>query len=125
MTVAARATNLGLRFVLELAVLASVAAWGFRVSPELVVRLLAGIGGPLLMAMLWGLFGSPKARFGLREPFYAGFELLWFGIGVAALTATAGPWPGAVLGALCALNLALLWVWRQHGSGDRRGVGPG
>ena len=48
--------NLGVRFLLELCLLAALAYAGLQVSVVLAVA------APLAAAVVWGLFVSPKAR---------------------------------------------------------------
>ena len=50
-----------LAFVVELAALAMLAAWGFSTGGS-VTRVLLGIGLPVLAIVLWGLFAAPRAR---------------------------------------------------------------
>lgn len=52
-----------LAFVVELAALAVLCAWGFHVGDATAARLLLGIGLPLLAAVAWGLFAAPRARY--------------------------------------------------------------
>jgi hypothetical protein len=54
---------LTVRFFLELAALASLAYWGFS-EFDGVLSVVLGIGAPLAAAVVWGLFVSPKARYG-------------------------------------------------------------
>ena len=54
---------LGVRFGLELAALVALGYWGFTTGGTL-TRIVLGLGAPLLAAVLWGLFVSPKAKFG-------------------------------------------------------------
>ncbi|MFD5464169.1 YrdB family protein [Kitasatospora sp. NPDC127059] len=59
------ATNAGLAFGLELALLASLCYWGFKTGSSLATRLLLGLGAPALAATFWGLFlaaGGPRFR---------------------------------------------------------------
>jgi hypothetical protein len=86
-----RTLNLGLRFFLELALLAAVGYWGFQAGQTVPNRLLAGIGVPLLVAVLWGMFISPKARISLNRPARLSLELLLFGAGALALAAANRP----------------------------------
>lgn len=51
--------NLALRFLLELAALGAVGYWGFSASHSWLVKLVAGIGLPLVMAAAWGIFRVP------------------------------------------------------------------
>ena len=54
-----QAFNLALRFVLELLALVAVGYWGFTLSASLGVRLLGGLGLPLLLATAWAVFRVP------------------------------------------------------------------
>lgn len=54
---------LAVRFVLELAALASLAYWGFS-EFDGVLSVVLGVGAPLAAAVVWGLYVSPKARYG-------------------------------------------------------------
>ena len=103
-----RIANLALRFALELAVLAAVGYWGFTASPHLPLRLLVGLGGPLVMAAAWGTFASPKASVPLRGAARAAFEVVWFGLGAAALAGAGHVVLAVVLFALHVANTLLL-----------------
>ena len=82
------------------------------------VKPAAGIGAPVALAVLWAIFGSPKARVQLqRDPAYLLFELAWFGAGAVAFAATAGAVTAIVFGVSCLANLALLRAWHQYPTG--------
>jgi len=49
-------------FLVELLVLALLAWAGFAADASWAVRLLLGIGLPLVAAVAWGLFAAPRAR---------------------------------------------------------------
>jgi hypothetical protein len=74
---------LAVRFGLELAALAALAYWGFS-EFDGVLAVLFGIGAPLAAAVVWGLFVSPKARYGSPARQAVG-EALVFGAAVIAL----------------------------------------
>jgi hypothetical protein len=75
---------LAVRFGLELAALVALGYWGFDTGDGTLTKILLGLGAPLVAAVLWGLFVSPKARF--RSPVLkAVFELVVFGAAVLAL----------------------------------------
>ncbi|MFE2613829.1 YrdB family protein [Micromonospora chalcea] len=59
---------LGVIFLLELALLGSAGYWGFTLDAGWPLRLLAGLGAPLLIAVVWGLFCSPSATVTLPDP---------------------------------------------------------
>jgi hypothetical protein len=75
---------LALRFGLELAALAALAWWGFETGGSTAVKIVLGLGAPLLAAVLWGLFVSPKAAYG-SPALRIVFEIAVFGAAVLAL----------------------------------------
>lgn len=76
-----------LRFALELGALVALGYWGFETGGSAAVDVVLGVGAPLLAAVIWGLFVSPKAKYGtpLRQ---AVFEAAVFGAAVLALFAS-------------------------------------
>ncbi|MFC5923846.1 YrdB family protein [Micromonospora vulcania] len=97
-----RGLGLLLVFLLELAVLAIGARWGWALDAPTAVRLLAAIAVPLLLAGLWGVLGSPRAPVPLRPPAKRAFQASWFVLGGAMLVLLGQPWLG--------LALVLVWV---------------
>jgi hypothetical protein len=79
---------LAIRFGLELAALVALGYWGFKTGGGTVTKIVLGLGAPLLAAVLWGLFASPKARFP-NEALRAVVEIAVFG-GAALALAAAG-----------------------------------
>jgi hypothetical protein len=61
-----RYANVALRFFLELDALAALAYWGVTVDSPLWP--LFAVAAPLLMAVFWGQFMSPKAPRPLHDP---------------------------------------------------------
>ncbi|MFF4773601.1 YrdB family protein [Microtetraspora fusca] len=106
--------NLALMFFLELGVLVSVGYWGFTLAAPLAVRILAGLGAPVVFATLWGLFAAANgARFKLHGLARAAFEIAWFGGGAAALVASGLVTGGTVFAILYVVNGVLRLVWDQ------------
>ncbi|RKN31162.1 YrdB family protein [Micromonospora musae] len=103
-----RALALLLLFLLELVVLVIGARWGWAVEAGLPLRLLSAVAVPLLLAALWGVYGSPKARITLPLPARYGFQAAWFVAGGAMLAALAGPLLGGALVAAWAATAALV-----------------
>ncbi len=108
--------NLVLAFILELTVLFSVGTWGFSLKTGLAVRLLVGLGGPAVLIALWTFFGAPGATMYLHGGARLAFEIVWFGVGAAALAATGGVIPPIVFVVLFVVNHVLIRVWHQSGS---------
>ena len=80
--------NSAARFLLEICVLFSIGTWGFRTGSGWFLKILLGIGAPLLIAVIWGMFGAPKAPHHLKGFSLLILELFIFGSGVAALFVT-------------------------------------
>jgi Protein of unknown function (DUF2568) len=74
---------LAVRFGLELAALAALVYWGFS-EFDGVMSVVLGVGAPLTAAVIWGLFVSPKARYGSPARQAVG-EAVVFGAAVIAL----------------------------------------
>jgi hypothetical protein len=108
-----KGANLGLMFLLELAVYGAVAWWGFTLPGGPIVRLLAGLGAPALFAVVWAVFGSPKAKIPLRGLGRAVLEVLWFGGGALAFLSVAGLATATVFAAAFVVNAVLRIVWHQ------------
>jgi Protein of unknown function (DUF2568) len=105
--------NLGLAFLLELAALAALAYWGYRLDASAGVRWIVAIGAPLALALTWSLIAAPTARRRLARTPLLGFKLLVFTLAAALLYSTgrhalAIPFEAATL-----LNLGLGVVWGQ------------
>jgi hypothetical protein len=75
---ALRVINLGVRFLLELAALGAFGYWGATLRGPFVLRALVAIVLPLGVALIWGLFISPKARYSTGRPGQVGLGLLVF-----------------------------------------------
>ncbi|MEU6557913.1 YrdB family protein [Streptomyces sp. NPDC046915] len=108
-----KAANLGVLFLIELGALTAAAYWGFTLDIATPLTWLLGIGAPAVLVVLWALFGSQKAAYKTRGAIRVGFELLWFGAGVAALVlAGAAEW-AVVFALVCLVSKTLAIVWGQ------------
>ncbi|MFI6261049.1 DUF2568 domain-containing protein [Micromonospora sp. NPDC051006] len=103
-----RAFGLLLLFLLELAVLGIGAWWGWALDAATPVRLLAAAAVPVLLAALWGVFGSPKARVPLSAPAKHTFQAGWFVLGGGLLALLGRPLLGVALVAVWAVTVTLL-----------------
>jgi hypothetical protein len=105
--------NLALRFLLELAGLAAYCYWGFTVPTGLPTKLLVGLGLPVVAAVLWGVFASPKATVPLPDAAKLAFEVVWFGAAAVLLAAAGRLTLAIVFAVLVIVNRILLHVWPQ------------
>ncbi len=106
----AKSINLALAFLLELAMLAAFAYWGFHTGGAVLEKILRGIGVPLLVAVIWGLFMAPNSRRRLQGASYLAVKVILFGLAVLALIAAGQLLIGLVFGAVFVINTGLLYL---------------
>jgi hypothetical protein len=92
-----RSVVLLVRFLLELAVLAAVAAWGWQASSSGVVGAVLAAGTVGVVACVWGLWVAPRAGRRLPDPARLAVETVVFAAGGAAAWAAWGIGAGAAL----------------------------
>jgi hypothetical protein len=108
-----KSTNLAVRFLLELGAFGALGYWGFHLDRGLLVKVAAGIGAPLLAAVLWGTFVAPKAAVPVSVPVHLLLQVEIFGIAVAALIAAGRPALAWWLGMAKVVNGILMHSWGQ------------
>ena len=108
-----KALNLLVRFLLELCMLAAVGYWGFKTHSGWVLKIIFGIGLPILIAVIWGLFIAPRATYPLSGISYLAVELILLGSGVVALFASGRPDLGWVYTVILVVNKVLIVVWKH------------
>lgn len=105
--------NLLVRFLLELCMFAAVGYWGFKTYSGWAMKIIFGIGVPVLIAVLWGLFVAPRATYLLSGISYLAVELILLGSGAVALFASGNPTLGWVYAIILVVNKGLLVLWNQ------------
>ncbi|GIK40391.1 MAG: hypothetical protein BroJett011_42240 [Chloroflexota bacterium] len=108
-----KSANLALRFLLELCILVTLGYWGFKTGLGWAVKIGLGIGGPLLVAVVWGIFLAPNSSMRLQEPFLLILELVIFGLAIAALFATGHRSLAWAFGLIYVINKILMIIWKQ------------
>jgi hypothetical protein len=108
-----KSVNVAVRFLLELCVLFSVGYWGFKTNSGWLLKILLGIGAPLLLAVIWGAFGAPKAAYHLEGLSLLALEVVVFGSGVAALFAAKNYSLAWVFAIVVIVNRILMMIWKQ------------
>lgn len=103
-----RTLAVGVRALLEVGVLLAVGYWGFTTTEGLLAVAL-GLGAPLAVAAVWGVFGSPKASRPVGEPWRLLLSLALFTAGAGALVAAGRPVLGAGLGVVAAVDTAVVY----------------
>ena len=104
----ARGANLGLRFLLELATLGALGWWGVDTGGSTVAKVVLGIGLPLIVAIVWGRFISPKASVNVSRPMWLTLQALIFGIAALALASVWSVWAGVAFAIVVVVNTAAL-----------------
>ena len=113
--------NDAVRFlVVELGSLAAVAYWGFHEHSAWGAKVLLGVGGPLLIAVVWGIWMAPRASRRAPEGVRTLIELVIFGTATAALAASAGAGLAIAFGAIALANTVLEHTLRSPGLHERR-----
>ena len=100
--------NLLVRFLLELCMLGAVAYWGFATGGSAATQGLLGVGAPLLMAVVWGVFISPKATVEVPPVAWIALQAVLFGAAAVALAHLGSPALAAGFLAVVAANGALM-----------------
>lgn len=83
--IGSRALVLGVRFLCELGMLAALAYWGLE-SQEGTLGVVLAIGAPLVAAVIWGVFVSPKAIVPIPIQTRLIVEFFLFGFAALALS---------------------------------------
>jgi hypothetical protein len=106
--------NLGVAFLLELCMLAALGYWGFQTGSSGLVKVVLGIGGPVIAAVIWGFFLAPRSTRRVHDPWHLLLQLIIFGVAAVALAAAGQPTLSVVFAILCLVNVILLRVWKQN-----------
>ncbi len=109
----AKVTNLLLRFLLELCILAAVGFWGVKAGSQTAIKIGLGVGTPLLFALVWGIFMAPASSSRLQEPWLLIAELIIFGLAIVALYQAGQPTLAGVFGLVYLINKVFMVIWRQ------------
>ena len=102
------AVNLGVRFLLELAMLVALGWLGGEIGSSVVVRVLLAITFPLVAAVVWGMFIAPKAPRRLSDPAKVLVELVLFAAAVVGLAVVGHPVLAGVFAVVLVVNIAVL-----------------
>lgn len=108
-----KALNLLVRFLLELCMLAAVGYWGFQAGSGWGLKIILGIGLPVLLIVIWSLFVAPKAVYPLRGVPHIVLSLILLGSGAVALFASGRATLAWIYAIVLIANQGLLIVWKQ------------
>lgn len=111
-----KSINLTISFLLELALIAAVAAWGFGLQTPLPSRVLLGLGLPAVVIALWAVFLARRSAHrvpGLWKPILA---LILFLGGAALLIGGGHVLLGILFAIVAVLNTVGLYALRGYSS---------
>lgn len=100
--------NLALAFGLELVALIAFSLWGTSLGSSALTRILFGVAAPLVMAVIWGTFLSPRATVPLPPQLTQRAKFVVFGAAAFALWSTQRPLSAMIFAVFAALNTVFL-----------------
>jgi Protein of unknown function (DUF2568) len=106
--------NLGLAFLLELAMLAALGYSGFVIGPNLLVKIVLGIGVPVIAIVVWSRYGAPMSSRRLKGIGYVLLRVICYGLALVALLFAGQPVWSVVFALVVILNFALVIAWGQQ-----------
>ena len=108
-----KGANLLLRFLLELFALGALGYWGFKIGSVTITKIALGVGAPLVAAIVWGVFVSPRAPVELPGLVVLLLQVLVFGAAAACLVATGHRTVVVAFGVISLVNAVLIYAWGQ------------
>jgi len=96
-----------LAFLLELVALAALGYWGFKAGPGVPAKVALAVGAPLLAAIAWGLFASPRATITLPLMGVLVVKALVFGSATLALYAVENRTTAIFFAVIVVINIAI------------------
>ncbi len=85
--------------------------WGFQTGGSALMKILLGIGIPLLAVAVWGTFIAPNSKRHLQGTGYLVVKVVLFGLAAAALIIAGQRVAGIVLAAVFIIITILLYIW--------------
>ncbi len=108
-----KVANLALSFFLELCMVLAYGYWGFTTGSGLIMQLLLGIGVPLIVIVIWGIFLAPASKQRLQGVPHWTLEIILFVASIVALFVAGQPSWAIIFAVLYSINVTLRLVWKQ------------
>lgn len=105
--------NIGLRFLLELVGLAIYGYCGYQMGRTSLGKGILSIFIPIVVALIWALFGSPQATFTLLPFVHLILELVIFLLPVILLITLGKVQVAYIYGGIFIINKLLLFYWHS------------
>jgi hypothetical protein len=87
--------------------------WGFKTQSDWLMKILLGIGLPVLIAVVWGMFIVPKVTYPLNGVPFLSLELILFASGTLVLFSSGRPALGGAHTIILIMNKVLMVLWKQ------------
>lgn len=110
-TGALASVNAALRFLLEVAALVILGYWGYRSADGPLLKVVLGLGLPLLVAVVWGMLGSPAAPYRLGEGPRLLLEVVILGGATLAIYDMDRVATALAFGVIAAINTIRVHLW--------------
>jgi hypothetical protein len=110
---ALKGINLLVRFLLELCMLAAVGYWGFKTQSTWAMKILFGIGLPVVIAVIWGYFMAPRSTHRLNGVPFTVMDIILLGSGAVALYASGLVTLAWIYAVVLIVSEILRLVWKQ------------
>ena len=108
-----KSLNLGLAFIIEVLLVIALVAWGFSLHVPMWLKVLAGVGVPLVIMAFWAAFLAPLAKNRLKMPWLLIAKVAVFALGTLALAQKGAHSDAVMFGVLAAANIVLALIWKQ------------
>jgi hypothetical protein len=105
--------NLALALLLEVGALAAFCYSGFTIEGNLLLKLMLGIGLPVLAIVVWALWGAPRSKRRLKGFPFLLLQIIFFGSAAVMLYIAGQYILGLVFAVLFILNTILAYAWGQ------------
>ena len=97
-------------FLLEMVMLVSFMYWGFHLDTSLLVKILFGIGTPILVAIIWGTFIAPKASIPVSVPIRILLQIILFSSAAVALYFSEKGTLAIIFGTVVLIEMTLMYL---------------
>lgn len=105
--------NLALAFILELFMLYAIGYWGVHLKQSTVIRWVVGIGLPVVVAIIWGVFLAPKSVIQIPHHIKLLGKFILMESAAALLYTTGKTNMTIYFAVISAINFLLILIWKQ------------
>jgi hypothetical protein len=103
---------LSIAFLLELSALVAFTYWGFQLDRGWMMKILFGIGTPILVAIIWGTFIAPKASLPVSDLLRIVLQFILFGLAATALYYSNKGMLAVIFMFIVIINLSLMYIMK-------------